>query len=113
MTPLTNKEMRDLDAWIALHITKWKPTGESPVSSAMGNGLPHYSLMMGAAWLVVEKMMKDYEICIEADNHTDGAFTAQFYNYRTKETTFSIAHTGPLAICLAARKAFNKEKNNA
>ena len=71
--------------------------------------VPVYSTSIAAAWEVVEKFPKIYEVDVMNDG--DGDWRCYINDWKEKED-WAIADTAPLAICRAALKATVLEGEN-
>ena|SRR5258706_9749470 len=111
---------REIDALVAEKLMGWKkypansPENKMDFDQWVGEDQrvvpqtepPPYSTNISDAWIVVEKMKKDWLILI--DNDKSGKWDA-FFKHMTAEdksyTSFN-QESAPMAICLAALKSF-------
>ncbi len=122
---MTEKQLRELDAWIAEYVFGWSdikmenapnevsslkpPFGRSPVGYSQ---LPHFSTFRMDAMLVLERCVQEisWNRIVSIGTTSDGDY---FINYSDSEPNSEAfcaceAETLPLAICLFAKQLFSK-----
>ena len=126
---MNEKELRELDAWIAVHVIGWNrldvktdPTDNRTIDGVLysppgcrydcgqSSCVPCYSANPAAAMQVLEKCARGRTITIE-----HGATAQNKMQWMVaclndgKEDNCKCADTLPLAICLAAKQIFHRE----
>lgn len=106
---MTPTELRELDAWIhgnVMGLTLDPALGRFNCAGKYVPGdCPRYSTDIAAAWEVVEKMRERRESVFEMARPVGSGYLCNFIFNGTKE----FGDTAPLAICLAAKKAFESK----
>lgn len=74
------------------------------ISSQYAGGMPYYSLLLGPAWKVVDKMFSTHHY--EIKSQCEKIFSCQFNEEAPMDELLAVwAESVPEAICLAALKA--------
>lgn len=106
-------ELRELDAWIAFHVTQ-KTTSLIKINESNCWLVPRYSAEGDAAMAVLEKCAEKTSVSITKD--ADEKFSVEWWIAEPKGIApiegsrwhqIVTAQTLPLAICLFAKKLFN------
>lgn len=120
---MNDTELRELDAWIAIHLFGWiifpttkewidagSPTGWTIEVSDQSphNEIAHYSTNRADAMLVLEKCAKKETVTIEVSLDGKQFWIARLDTESRNEDFCKVAETLPLAICRFAKQIFSK-----
>lgn len=115
----TDKELRELDAWIAERVMGWKEIRPWSVNPDAGQFVIRHGVPVApspvfkfspttnpaAAMMVLEKLLERNIIVIQTDIHKPKTFLIR-HTTKHWEQPIVEAETLPLAICLFAQKLF-------
>lgn len=119
--PTSEKELRELDAWIAEHVMGMKcisKDGPRPTSGTeddyfvrewihASNSLPHYTTSRADAMAVLVKCLEKLAFGIAIQNYPGGVSVSK----KIDGGLNALAPTLELAICRFAKALFQTEKN--